>query len=235
MDWGAFWEHVLSGVLLAVVAAGLAIFVTNRLTAKRAEESMRRERDLATARDLYRVAGELFAAWKLWDFHIRSPGPQEAPYNNDRRSEMIQLALSAEGQCESLIVRIVQEHDLTPERIEALWCLRTAFKELRIQIRNNEPLTWWATNTHGDDDEGYRRYTAYKRVLAIVGAMVENPTYKSNMLRDLFPRRGQTQPSNEQKNAKIKAIGTITSHETPPSVKPTVKGKEWVLVAEQLT
>jgi hypothetical protein len=232
VDWNSFWD-VLSGAVLGVVAVVLAVSVTNRLAAERAEESARRERDLSTARDLYRVAGELFAAWKLWDFHSRKPGPGEAPYDDHRRSEMIQLAASAEGQCESLIVRIAQEHDMTTDRVAALWCLRTAFKELRYNIRKNHQLQWWATDKHGDD--GYRHYAAYKNVLALVGTMVENPARKQKGLRDLLSRQRQTQPTEGEKKAKMEATKAITNHEAPLPVKPTYEGEEWVLVAEHLT
>ena len=230
VDWGAFGEHVLSGVVLAVLAAVLATFVTNRLAAERARESARGERDLATARDLYRVAGDLFAAWKLWDFHSRSPGPKLAPYDDDRRSAIIQLAATAEGQCESLLVRIVQEHDLEPDDIVALWCLRSAFKQLRYKVRKNEKLEWWATDSHGDD--GNRHYTAYKNTLAHVGTMIENQAGTKPWYRILFGRNARGRPSQELKRAKMVHVEAITSHAPP---RPVAEGEAWVVLAEALT
>jgi hypothetical protein len=230
VDWGSFWEHVLSGAVLALVAAVLATFVTNRLTAERARENARRDRDLATARDLYTVAGELFAAWKLWDFHSREPGPDDAPYGDDRRSAIVQLAASAEGQCESLLVRIAQEHDLDPDDIAALWCLRSAFKQLRYQIRENKQLRWWATDSHGDD--GNRHYTAYKNVLALVGTIVENQTGAKPWYRVLFERNRQGPPSKAQQRIKMVQVKSITRHDPP---EPVAGGEAWVVLAERLT
>jgi hypothetical protein len=230
----SFAEHVLSGAVLALVAVLLAVLVTNRSAAERAETAAQRERDLTTARDLYQVAGQLFAAWKLWDFHSREPGGNKAPYDARRHSEIIQLAASAEGQCESLLVRIAQEHKLDTNRIAALWCLRTAFKELRRSVREGQPLKWWASDFRGDD--GHRAYNAYKSVLSLVGAIVEHPAGgRLRWYRYLFPPKSRGQPTEDERRAKLEAIKMITGHTPPLPVKPTYRGEEWILVAELLT
>jgi hypothetical protein len=151
-----------------------------------------------------------------------------APYDDKRRSEIVQLAASAEGQCESLLVRIAQEHSMTSDDIAALWCLRTAFKQLRYHIRDNKPLMWWATDSHGD--EGAREYTAYKNVLALVGAMVENKSSSRPWYRILLTPSHQGPLNEEAKRAKMAHVKSITSHNPPPG-----GGDGWRGVAERLT
>ena len=243
-SWDGFWEHVASGVVIAGVAALFALLVTDRFARKRAEAFAHRERDLATARDLYQVAGELFAAWKLWDFHSRTPGPHDAPYDEGRHSEIVQLAGSAEGQCEALIVRIALEHDLAPSQETALWCLREAFKQLRKAVRTKKALAWWASDIR--DDEGHREYQAYKGTVTLVGSMLtlstrrrrSFPTFLKEMLTSLRRTFHVETPMNPMEG-RAATIARVTSHQ-PPMAHDVERdegegvGQEWVLVAEAL-
>lgn len=239
MDWSSLWEHVLSGLVVALLAALLATFITSRIVDGRARDKALRDNDQETARHLYRLAGMLFEAWKLWDFHSRSP---KAPYDDEQWSDMIGRAAKAEGECESLVMRIALEHNLEPQRVEALWCLRNSFKQLRYSIREREPLLWWASDIHPDD--GYRYYKAYKAVLSEVGLSLS----ESDPPKQRWRRWFRLPASPEEPSGRRQALETITNHATPALVTNEERANlvkssghkvkepqqyDWVLVAER--
>jgi len=239
--WETFAAEALAGIAVAIAAVFLAWRFTHRYAAKRETERARRERDFAAAADLYHVLGKFFTAWKVWDFHSRLPGKGASP---ERLSELVAEAAVAEGGCESFITRVVLEHDLSRDQKEALWCLRFALKELRRAIRDGIPLTWWRSeNIHGDEDEGFREYQAFKELIPIVVQILTEPTGRST-----WRGRRSTQPSEGDRGAALKEVtgdgdvfpGTsrFAALETEERAKGTDVGgqkpERWVLLAEQL-
>jgi hypothetical protein len=246
--WGTFGAEALAGIAVAIAAVFLAWRFTDRYAAKRETERARRERDLAAAADLYQVLGKFFAAWKVWDFHSRDPGQGASP---ERLSELVADAAVAEGGCESFITRVVLEHDLSRDQKEALWCLRFALKELRRAIRDNEPLTWWRSeNIHGDADEGFRAYQAFKEITPIVVRILTQPSQRSTWRSrwSTWRSRRSTHPSEGDRGAALKevtgdgdvfpGISRFAELEKEERAKQTDVGAQkperWVLLAEQL-
>jgi hypothetical protein len=59
--WPGIAAQVIAGSIIALVVAVLAVLVTNRYAAKRAEARAHRERDMAAAAEFYRTHGAFFA------------------------------------------------------------------------------------------------------------------------------------------------------------------------------
>ncbi len=89
-------------------------------------------------------------------------------------TEFAEKAAFAEGGYESLLVRLALERDLDTDERAALWCLRSAFKELRYAIRDDEQLAWWRSNIHLNSP-GFREYQAVKALLARVAQILIQP------------------------------------------------------------
>ena len=229
-----FWQvvvgDIISGVVVAAAVALFAFFVIDRFQQRRAEDDARKERDLAAATSLYQAHGDLFAAWKVWEFHSRGRGDGQ-PLTATRRSEIVELAASAEGGCESLLIRVALEHDLNRDEEAALWCLRMAFKELRYAIRDDRPLDWWRSDTHGAS-HGHHEYRAFKTAMAAVAGILTNP--RTHEQRSIGSGRG----GSDAVHSRSESLGRVTGNKSPLQVDRTSSSgpstKEWVLVADRL-
>jgi hypothetical protein len=168
--------NAVSGLIVAFVVAIIGVVIARWYTERREAAQARRERDLAAAAELYRVYGQFFATLKVWNAHLRtrtSSNPQVTPLvfpDPPRRSELLGAAAAAEGGFEALLIRITLEHDVGRDQRAALWCLRTAYKQLRRAIRYGQPLLWWRSDIHGNglDHDGYRAYQAFKMLTSLV-------------------------------------------------------------------
>jgi hypothetical protein len=178
---GTIIANTVSGLIIAIVAALIGIFIARAYTEQREEIRAGHERDLAAVAELYRAYGQFFAAWKVWNAHLRSdecaPGarmPRLGMPGDQRRSELLTQAAEAEGGFEALLVRLTLEHHLDPDQRAMLWCLRKASKQLRNSIRDGTPLLWWRDDIHGADagHDGYRAYQAFKMLNSTVAEML---------------------------------------------------------------
>lgn len=169
MEWNKVAENVTSGAVVALMSALLAVGLIGKYTAKREGERARRERNLAAAAELYRVHGVFFAAWKAWSVYLDDGGAKP-----ERRSAILDQAVTAEGGYESLVVRIALEHDLSADQQAVLWSLRIALKRLRGSIGANDRLLWWRSDIRSGplDKLGYREYAAFKTLIAVVGKLL---------------------------------------------------------------
>ena len=70
MNTDLLWE-VAKPLVPALAAVALAWAVGNRLSAKWGLWQKRREQAHAAANDFYRLYGEFFAVWKLWNYSLR--------------------------------------------------------------------------------------------------------------------------------------------------------------------
>ena len=178
--WATVGAEALAGVAVAVAVATLAVLATDRYAARRERMVAARERDLVAAEDFYKVHGQFFAAWKTWEYHSEWGPARKArrPPSEERRSQLVADAAAAEGGYESLIVRIALEHDLERRQEVALWCLRSAFKELRYAIRDERRLTWWRTDNpeNATTRNGYREYMAFKTLIYEVAQILITDT-----------------------------------------------------------
>ncbi|HEV3406725.1 MAG TPA: hypothetical protein VG364_08985 [Candidatus Dormibacteraeota bacterium] len=169
--------NAVSGLIVAFVVAIIGVIIARWYTERREAAQARRERDLAAAAELYRVYGQFFATLKVWNAHLggtrTSSKTQVTPLvfpDAARRSELLGAAAAAEGGFEALLIRITLEHDVGRDQRAALWCLRTAYKQLRRAIRRGEPLLWWRSDIHGNGlgHDGYRAYQAFKMLTSLV-------------------------------------------------------------------
>jgi hypothetical protein len=165
-----FLPQAASGLVVALVGAGVAWWLSKTYGERRA----RQERNLAAAEDVYRVYGHFFAAWKAWDFLSRKGASSVPPDTDPRVAAVLEQAATAEGEYETLLLRIAMEQDLSAEDERALWCLREAIKELRYSIRNREPLTWWSSDIH-EESSGYEAYQTVKGLVALVTQILVRP------------------------------------------------------------
>src|SRR3954463_10798929 len=74
-DNSTIWGNLLVAAFGALLAAGLLWGVGYRLTFVWEDRKRRRESDIAAVETFYRLYGEFFAAWKLWDSHKRKGVP----------------------------------------------------------------------------------------------------------------------------------------------------------------
>ncbi|MGO4691071.1 hypothetical protein [Glaciibacter sp. 2TAF33] len=201
MMWNDIAVNVISGVVLGVFAALVTLLFTERRANRRESERIvdsraweksqtrlqqqaeelvgLRERDMAAAAELYRVYGSFFATWKSWNsrpvsgttaaLDMSAPDRTSA----ERRGEFLAKSATAEGDLESLLLRIAVEHNLSFEQRAALWSLRISFKSLRYAIEDGLDLEWWRSDQHGaTGHDGYRSYQAFKGLTAFVASLL---------------------------------------------------------------
>src|SRR4051812_33615839 len=87
------------------------------------------ELELSAANELYRLYGEFFAVWKLWNYHklkiSRSQGVEvaserEAPaaaQNDDIRWDLMKRAALVDAGVEALLVKVTSERVLTEDLV----------------------------------------------------------------------------------------------------------------------
>jgi hypothetical protein len=177
---------ILGDLLVAVVgalfAAALLWFVGYQLTFVWEDRKRRRESDLAAVETFYRLYGEFFAAWKLWDSHKRKgvPGKGEA---HELQWELLEQVERAEGGYEALLIKLASERFLDETDRVLLGCFREGSQMLREKIRGNENLEWWATNKDDRDPDGFKQYRAYKALAEYIALTLEAEAVKRNRLR----------------------------------------------------
>jgi hypothetical protein len=235
---------IVTGVAVAATAALFAFFIAEVFTARRTQAESDRERDLAAAAELYRVQGELFAAWKLWEFHSREGQGPLLEKSSPRVSEIAELAAAAEGGYEALFVRMALEHDLGEDQEAVLWCLRSAFKELRRAIRTHKPLEWWRSPyIHGKTNTGFRKYQAYRTLLGLATAILTQPVPSwrqrtARAIRDSWAALGRDKNDGAVRTLekRIQSMERIasTTHPLLERVAPRTLGDKWVVLAEHL-
>ncbi|MEA2760222.1 MAG: hypothetical protein QOH65_2835 [Methylobacteriaceae bacterium] len=144
--------------LATLLAAGL---VGHGLTAKWAERQKRREMVLTATNDFYKLYGEFFAVWKLWNYSLQQSGTSDF---DERRWKLLERASAAEASMETAMVKLVSERILTGDEITMLACFRQAYQCLRQAIKNGHKLNWYF-------DE-YPQYLAFKRLATGVSKLV---------------------------------------------------------------
>ena len=90
----------------------------------------------------YKIYGEFFAVWKLWDDAIQQ--------NSGKRDELFERIAAAEAQLEALIVRISCQRALTEDEIHVTGAFRQAYQTLRKCMKHGQSLSgdhgWNASN-----------------------------------------------------------------------------------------
>jgi hypothetical protein len=139
----------------------LAWAIGNRLSTHWANRQKRREETRTAANEFYRLYGEFFAVWKLWNYSLKNA---EDPERVARRWELLKRAAAAEAGVEALLVKLTSERRFDEPDIEALGRFRQGFQTLRQTMRDARKLDW------GSSD--HPEYAAFKRLASHVGRLV---------------------------------------------------------------
>jgi hypothetical protein len=168
-----FVATALGGMVAAVFAAGLGIWIARRFTARHEERSAQRQRAEAAAEDFYSAYGSFFAAWKSWNDYRGLSIEKERPdmvTPEDRRT-FLARASDAEGKFETFLIWLTVERQLSPTDLDRLWCFRRGYKQLRFRVRDDRRLGW----TRREEGDPGKQYDAFKGLTVSVAAMIARP------------------------------------------------------------
>ena len=151
---------IIGALVAPVLTLGLAWLVGNSLTARWDRVKKQTELDLAAMEQFYKIYGEFFAVWKLWDDAIQQ--------NSGKRNELFERIAGAEAQLEALIVRISCQRSLTEDEIHVTGAFRQAYQTLRKCMKNGQSLSadlgWTASNA--------TPYASFKGLAASVAVLL---------------------------------------------------------------
>lgn len=160
----------IPNLVIALITLFLGWFVGSKISSQWALIQRRKELDLETAQAFYKLYGEFFALWKLWNYFIRDVGTEAL--REASRWELLNRACTAESGVESLLVRLASERKLSSDDLELLGKFRQAYQQLRGAIKNNEPLKWDWSN-HPD-------YLAFKNLGAKVAFLILSGNFRKS-------------------------------------------------------
>jgi len=189
MDTWSFEHKAIEAALtggVSMLTLLLGWFVGLGITAKWTLRQKRRELELSAASELYRLYGEFFAVWKLWNY-VRSG--VVAPEDKDARWELLQRAAALDGGFEALLVKLSSERVISQHEAESAGLLRQGFQQLRQSIKQNVPLEW------GSSD--HPQYAEFKRLACYFANMLAIDHDFSQPSRDSAATVLRTASSNE--------------------------------------
>ena len=207
-------------LLSPVIALALAWLVGNRLTDRWDVRKKTRELDLAALSEFYRLYGEFFSLWKLWDHALGQPGEL-----GPRREVLLDRSAAAEGQMEALLIRIASERRLTLKEQHILGAFRQGYKRVRKAIQNEQSL-----NEQGWSRSGAPGYAAFKGLASSVAVLLAEPR-RSGWVKELVKP-----PAGPDSIEARRALRQITSNVYEASWR-TPDGRQrnvWVAVAANL-
>jgi hypothetical protein len=155
-----FWLKLVVAAVPPVLTAVLAVLVGQRLVTYWGLRQKRREMALSAANEFYRLYGEFFAIWKLWNSAFNSGVSAEL------RWELLKRAATAEAGTESVFVKLSTERRLPKPDLESLGKFRQAYQHLRETIETNDPLQWKGSS--------HPQYAAFKRLSCQVATLLLN-------------------------------------------------------------
>lgn len=155
------WLHLPDGAIGPITTAVLAYVVGNRLTAYWTFRQKQRELTLAASAEFFRLYGEFFASWKLWN---RAVAEAEDKASETHRWKILERAAEAEGHMESLLVKMASERRLSNRDVEILGKFRQGYQQLRKSIRRKNELNW-GISTHPE-------YIAFKRLATLTSRLI---------------------------------------------------------------
>jgi hypothetical protein len=163
------WEQLrpefikaVPNALLAATGAFLALGIGKWVAEYWALRQKRRELELAALNEFYRLYGEFFAVWKLWNQQNGTPSALKG--NPETSWKLLERVSGIEAGIEALIVKVTTERKLEREDVENLGLLRQAFKSLRRCMREGNDLDW----TYSEHEE----YLAFKRLACGLTALL---------------------------------------------------------------
>jgi hypothetical protein len=158
----------LKDVILALVGPAAAIafaaIAGQQLTVYWATRQKRRELAITSANEFYRLYGEFFAVWKLWNYAMNSSRTPEK--TQEDKWTLLQRAVAAEAGVEAMLVKLAAERALDPAEREATGRFRQGYQSLRQAIRDGKPIEW----RHSENPQ----YLAFKGLACEVASLVAN-------------------------------------------------------------
>ena len=136
---------LVGAVANPIVALMVGWAIGHRVAAKWGLWQKRREQTLSTTGEFYRLYGEFFAVWKLWDASLRksaSPGIEE------KRWKLLERAAGAEASMETLMIKLASERVLSAANSRP-W--GGSVRDISAYVRRSERARSWAgpfPNTH---------------------------------------------------------------------------------------
>lgn len=185
--WAGIAADAIKTVLAALVTLLVAVLIGNSLTARNDALKKKRELDLNAAQRFFDLYGEFFAVWKLWNSVVSAKGiPFEFTNLPDLRWNLYARAAAAEGQVESLMVKVVTERSLDESDLRRLGQFRQAYQTLRESIRYRKAIEWHGSATP--------EYVAFKKLACAFAQILEGDTANKleraqNQLRTITSNR----------------------------------------------
>jgi hypothetical protein len=158
-------NDLLKLVVGAILASALAWLLGAPIAYRWDDLKRQRESDLAARNEFYRLYGEFFTTWKLWNtYKGRSSKTAITSAPDHMQWSLLMQAEKAEGGFEALLVKMASERDLDAEDLRLLACFREAYQSLREHIRENRSLEWWATEKTATParQRGFQEYRVFK-------------------------------------------------------------------------
>lgn len=183
--------------LVAVITLALGWLIGQRLTSFWAIRQKRRELELSTANEFYKLYGEFFAVWKLWNyFEERQTQPG---FPSETHWELLKRASAAEAGIEATLVKLASERVLNSEQTERLARFRQAYQKLRESIRDNKKLDW-TYPTHPE-------YLAFKNLATYVTCMITSSDQDNLLIKEgMLPIDVPKVPSPDEASAALRDI-----------------------------
>src|SRR5690606_7244042 len=186
--------------LLAILTLSLGWFFGQRFTHNWTILQKKRELELATVNDLYKLYGEFFAVLKLWNYN-------KSIYKNNNRSKemhwkLLKRATAAEAGIEAVVFKVASERDLAEKEVAWLGKFRQAYQQLRKSIKLNNVLNW--------NRSEHPEYVAFKTGAIKLALMINFGEQKYNWFEKfIFPKVSKIPDVDKA----IKALLNITSNE----------------------
>ncbi len=230
--WGTVGANILSGIAVALVVAALGVVVAMVFTRRWQDAQARRDRDLAGVVDFYRAYAGFFATWKVWNAYQpdRHPDLKLNQLGDGQRFDLLQAASRAEAGIEFMLLRIAAERSLSNEETAALWCLRTAAKELRDAMRNKHALNWWRTPTSAHQP-GYDAYQAFKGLSSFLARLLVDSEGRRKL-----PSRRDARERHREITGNLEQLAYVEDLQATNKAQLTAAKKDisWVLLFDRL-
>lgn len=159
----------LISLTIALITLSFGWLVGNKLSYNMNIRQKQREIDLNISHDFFRLYGEFFAIWKLYDYLLRS-----CQLTDDLHLEILKRMVNAEAGIESILIKIAADMRLSKSDIENLGSFRQSYQFLRKSIQSKQRVGWNKSN-----HEEYMRFKELSCKIAHLLTVNENcPTDK---------------------------------------------------------
>lgn len=160
----ALLQELLRAAVSAIAGVAVAALVGQRVAAYWATRQKRRELAITAANDFYRLYGEFFAIWKLWNFLLKQDRtPEQAAA---QQWELLERAAAAEAGVEAALVRLAVERRLDDRQRATAGRFRQGYQTLREAIRAGTPIGWQSSE--------HPEYVAFKRLATETATLISS-------------------------------------------------------------